>query len=488
MNLRKLATIGIVLLTFSVWAQSQGGDTPTLNDKENLGIVGTNWTRTDSYGNCSEVFFQAQGYYIRQYLSNGPSTTGRWIQDGSTVQISVASGAWRESAVISGKVMTGDGVHNKGDRWTWKAEFQPEQGDCLYRARYALRARESHGYTPIDKAVWKKRFRPGFDEVIAAFDQGEILTADKLLRALAEEGDPRAQSILAARLAGGAVSRQPLPDQAVDWYRKAASIGYPEAENNLGGMYHDGKGVPQDYEMARKWYEFANLDGDPWAPYNIGQLYEFGLGVQRDHAEAVNWYRKAAGHGNERAREKLEKLDYEMLANREQQRLRRVAASSSPSGDDIERLIVSLFARHYKDRRAVPPNIEVVNNIIFGELSRTAISAKDISCKAEPKRKSADCSFTINRKIIGGVYSAFESGSGRDKRYSARFVKEHDGWKSIDLNAQFQEAGLRARRSGSDDSGGAFTGGWRKSQYKCQGGHLEDKFTGEQMPFFHPDC
>jgi uncharacterized protein len=40
----------------------------------------------------------------------------------------------------------------------------------------------------------------------------------------------------------------------VTWFRKAADQGYAEAQYNLGLMYEDGRGVPQDHAEAVKWW------------------------------------------------------------------------------------------------------------------------------------------------------------------------------------------------------------------------------------------
>ena len=34
--------------------------------------------------------------------------------------------------------------------------------------------------------------------------------------------------------------------EAVKWYRKAAENGFPAAQNDLGWMYQNGRGIPQD--------------------------------------------------------------------------------------------------------------------------------------------------------------------------------------------------------------------------------------------------
>ncbi|MDA1310441.1 MAG: hypothetical protein O2985_12665, partial [Proteobacteria bacterium] len=41
------------------------------------------------------------------------------------------------------------------------------------------------------------------------------------------------------------------------WYRKAAEQGDASAQNNLGIMYRNGKGVPQDNVLAHMWWSLA---------------------------------------------------------------------------------------------------------------------------------------------------------------------------------------------------------------------------------------
>ena len=52
--------------------------------------------------------------------------------------------------------------------------------------------------------------------------------------------------------------------EAVAWYRKAAEQGHIEALHKLGRMYHQGRGVPQDFVEAHRWYNLAasRLTGD----------------------------------------------------------------------------------------------------------------------------------------------------------------------------------------------------------------------------------
>ena len=86
-------------------------------------------------------------------------------------------------------------------------------------------------------------------------------------------------------------------DVAEVWFRIAAKQGNAGAQHNLGVMYENGQGVPQDDAEAVKWYRMAAEQGYDKPQNNLGQMYRNGLGVPQDDAEAVKWYRKAAEQG-----------------------------------------------------------------------------------------------------------------------------------------------------------------------------------------------
>jgi hypothetical protein len=83
--------------------------------------------------------------------------------------------------------------------------------------------------------------------------------------------------------------------------RVRAEQGDAKAQYELGGMYYQGKGVPQDYVEALRWYRQAADQRNAKGQYGVGFMYEEGKGVSQDYAQAVAWYRKAAGQGNEKA-------------------------------------------------------------------------------------------------------------------------------------------------------------------------------------------
>jgi uncharacterized protein len=80
----------------------------------------------------------------------------------------------------------------------------------------------------------------------------------------------------------------------VIWYSEAAYQADPDAQANLGAMYANGRGVPQDYAQAVVWYRQAGERGDAGAQSNLGLMYEHGQGVPQDYVSAHMWLNLAA--------------------------------------------------------------------------------------------------------------------------------------------------------------------------------------------------
>jgi uncharacterized protein len=90
----------------------------------------------------------------------------------------------------------------------------------------------------------------------AAFNKGDYETAARLLRPLADHGDPFPQTMLGGMYEMGDGVRQNYATAAT-WYRKAAEQGFAVAQVSLARLYEQGRGVPQDYVQAFKWYVLA---------------------------------------------------------------------------------------------------------------------------------------------------------------------------------------------------------------------------------------
>jgi TPR repeat protein len=117
----------------------------------------------------------------------------------------------------------------------------------------------------------------------------------RLLRRQAERGNAEAMTCLA-------VDHMDLQnfDEAMSWFRKAADLGFPEAQYMLGSAYDGdyGKGVERDSVEAVRWYRLAADQGDADAQRALAANYLLGKGVAKDIPTGLGWYRKAAENGD----------------------------------------------------------------------------------------------------------------------------------------------------------------------------------------------
>jgi TPR repeat protein len=129
-------------------------------------------------------------------------------------------------------------------------------------------------------------------EHLNRLDQARII-----YRLAAYQGDPVAQTNLGSMYADGRGGPQDYKE-AVFWYMRAALQGNARAQYNLGAMSAAGRGVPQDYSEALKWFRLAADQGHADAQGSLGIMYESGMGVPQSDAEAVKWFRLAADKGD----------------------------------------------------------------------------------------------------------------------------------------------------------------------------------------------
>ena len=80
--------------------------------------------------------------------------------------------------------------------------------------------------------------------------------------------------------------------------RIRADQGDAKAQNRLGNLYFDGRGVPKDLAEAVRWYRKGADQGYTKAQFNLGSMYYYGKGVPPDYAEALCLFRKAADQGD----------------------------------------------------------------------------------------------------------------------------------------------------------------------------------------------
>ena len=90
--------------------------------------------------------------------------------------------------------------------------------------------------------------------------------------------------------------------QAVEWLKKAATKGNPEAQDALCRLYYHSSeymtDMPKDASTAKCFTKQAK-NGQPWAQYVLGEMYFAGLGVAKDEAGALRLWMESAENGNQ---------------------------------------------------------------------------------------------------------------------------------------------------------------------------------------------
>jgi TPR repeat protein len=92
-------------------------------------------------------------------------------------------------------------------------------------------------------------------------------------------------------------------DSHVRELRQKAEQGDADAQYELGWMYDNGEGVPENDAEAVKWYRLAAEQGDALAQNNLGVMNARGEGVPQNDLEAYFWLNLAAAQGVTTAKE-----------------------------------------------------------------------------------------------------------------------------------------------------------------------------------------
>ncbi len=96
----------------------------------------------------------------------------------------------------------------------------------------------------------------------------------------------------------------PTDAEALDWLRKSAGQGYPDAQYKLAVYYAIGAeyGVKKDERQALQWYLRAGAQGHAGALYNAGFMYLLGEGTVKDEDRAFALLTEASEKGSSDAK------------------------------------------------------------------------------------------------------------------------------------------------------------------------------------------
>ena len=134
-----------------------------------------------------------------------------------------------------------------------------------------------------------------FEKGMEAVKRGDCAGAFAEWKPLAEQGHARAQFNLGVMYANGDGVPQDYREMA-RWFHMAAEQGHAEAQFNLGTMYDNGNGVPEEDDEAVKWYRMAAEQGHAEAQFNLGVMCATGRGAPQDDGEAATAYDPSCQH------------------------------------------------------------------------------------------------------------------------------------------------------------------------------------------------
>jgi TPR repeat protein len=114
---------------------------------------------------------------------------------------------------------------------------------------------------------------------------------------LAQKGNPWAQFTTGWFHDYGVCGAERNYFKAFDFYRAAAKKGYTDAYGDLGWLYLNGQGVPQNTDLAKATFEKGVAAGSPKALSGLGYMYLYGVGVKTDYALARKLFEQGAVKG-----------------------------------------------------------------------------------------------------------------------------------------------------------------------------------------------
>lgn len=102
-------------------------------------------------------------------------------------------------------------------------------------------------------------------------------------------------------------------DDAVEHYSEAAELGNHLAQNALGCLYAEGKGVTASEEKAMQWFEFAAAEGLPQALFNCG-IRLMASNVAENKQKGEDMLQEAANKGLEPAQMAMKEIEAAKIA------------------------------------------------------------------------------------------------------------------------------------------------------------------------------
>jgi hypothetical protein len=162
-------------------------------------------------------------------------------------------------------------------------------------------------------------YAPGQVTLGYFYETGTILTREPdqsahWYKKAAQQDDVLGEWLLGRAIFNGETSTRDL-NEASDWLKKAAAHNNPFSEYLLGMIRLE----RNDYAQAAEWFHKAAIQGLPQAQQQLGQLLEQGKGVEVNKFDAYVWLLVSFDAGSSGTAADLQKLEPELGSNQVEQ-------------------------------------------------------------------------------------------------------------------------------------------------------------------------
>ena len=139
-----------------------------------------------------------------------------------------------------------------------------------------------------------------YERGLSAFKKRDYEEAIGIWKPLAVDGNVAAQFNL-GRMYDNGIGVPEDDAEAAVWYSRAAAAGFTPAQREMAMAYIEGEGVSTDPAKGIQLLHEAADAGDPDAEFALGMLDRDGDIVSKDYSQAMKWYLTAAARGHSEA-------------------------------------------------------------------------------------------------------------------------------------------------------------------------------------------
>jgi enhanced entry protein EnhC len=241
------------------------------------------------------------------------------------------------------------------------------------------------------------------------------------------------------------------PEQAITWFKKAASMGEVNSQMFLAAAYLYGIGVKKNMDLATHYYIDAAKNGNAIAQYALAEQFMNSRNSSNNKLGLI-WLNKAANNGNPQALTKLGKL-YGSGTLVDQDRNKAVSLLSQAVSQGYAPALVQLgeiaLAQNQKDEALTwftkAGNSE--SNAAYLDLAEVYLNSK--SSVYDPKT------------AFMWTLKAAQNGSIEGKRQLAEFYKKGIGVSlDLDLSKQWQEQANQEEKKTSPEKAISYAALW----------------------------